>query len=281
EREFERVGSTQPIPTDVRVIAATNRDLAAAVAERRFRADLFYRLNVFPIEVPPLRDRRADIPLLVDYFMRRCAERAGKEIRGVSIEMSGLLHAYEWPGNVRELQNIVERAVILCDSDTLSIEEHWLGKRAARPRATGGAATTPVRHRDAGGDPGCFDGKQGAGRGTVRRAKERGGGSRWDGNVHYFDYKADTVRPDTTRIEGYVVAEAFIYDHTRTTEKVTIAVLVTSEELEVEKLPREEAIRIGEAIRNQAVANHRAKLPGGHRTVVFNLRGHQIETKEE
>jgi len=89
------------------------------------------------------------------------------------------------------------------------------------------------------------------------------------------------VRPDTTRIEGYVVAEAFIYDHTRTTEKVAIAVLVTSEELEIEKLPRDEAIRIGEAIRNQAVANHGAKLPAGHRTVVFSLRGHVIETKED
>ena len=99
--------------------------------------------------------------------------------------------------------------------------------------------------------------------------------SRWDGNVHYYDYKPDTVRPDTARIEGYVVAEAFIYDHTRTTEKVAIAVLVTSEELEIDKLPRDEAIR------NQAIANYRAKLPAGHRTVVFNLRGREIEMKEE
>jgi len=124
-------------------------------------------------------------------------------------------------------------------------------------------------------------------RGTVRRAKERwqmsarGGTSRWDGNVHYYDYKPDTVRPDTTRIEGYVVAEAFIYDHNRTTEKIAIAVLVTGEELEIEKFPRDEAVRTGEAIRKQAIANHRAKLPAGHRTVVVNLRGHEIETKEE
>src|SRR5262249_6263546 len=136
-------------------------------------------------------------------------------------------------------------------------------------------------------DRGRFDGKREARRGTARRAKERwemsahGGTRRWGGNGHYCDYKTDTVRPDTARNEGYVVPRGLIYDHTRTTEKVAVTVLVTSEELEIDKLPRDEAIRIGEAIRNQAIASHRAKLPAGHRTVVFNLRGREIEMKEE
>ena len=135
EREFERVGSSGLIRVNVRLLAATNRDLHAAVASGTFRADLFYRLNVFPLEVPALRERRADIPLLVAYFIHRFAHRAGKRIRGLTKETSNLLQAYDWPGNIRELQNVIERAVILTDSDTLAIDERWLGARPARPPA--------------------------------------------------------------------------------------------------------------------------------------------------
>jgi transcriptional regulator with GAF, ATPase, and Fis domain len=133
EREFERVGGGRPIRADVRVLAATNRDLAAAVAAKSFREDLFYRLNVFPIEVPPLRERRSDIPLLVEYFTHRYAKRAGKRIRGLTSQTLSLLESYHWPGNIRELQNIIERAVIVSDSDTLSISERWLSAQS-RPR---------------------------------------------------------------------------------------------------------------------------------------------------
>jgi DNA-binding NtrC family response regulator len=115
---------------NVRVLAATNRDLQAAVADGTFRADLFYRLNVFPLDVPALRERRADIPLLVEYFIHRYATRVGKRIRCVSKETSQLLQSYDWPGNIRELQNVIERAVIVCDSDTLSIDARWLSGRS-------------------------------------------------------------------------------------------------------------------------------------------------------
>src|SRR5262249_31751414 len=107
DHEFERVGGSGPIRADVRVIEATNRDLQAAVADGAFRADLFYRLNVFPLEVPALRERRTDIPLLVDYFIHRHAKRAGKRIRSMSKETSNLLQSYDWPGNIRELQNVI------------------------------------------------------------------------------------------------------------------------------------------------------------------------------
>jgi formate hydrogenlyase transcriptional activator len=126
EREIERVGSGRPIAVDVRVIAATNRDLKAATGTGEFRADLYYRLDVFPIAMPSLRARAQDIPLLVEYFVDRYAKKAGKKIRGVSKATLSLLQAYPWPGNVRELQNVIERAVILSDSDTLSIDESWL-----------------------------------------------------------------------------------------------------------------------------------------------------------
>jgi transcriptional regulator with GAF, ATPase, and Fis domain len=126
ERQFERVGSTQSCSTDVRVIAATNRDLSAAIADGRFRADLFYRLNVFPIEVPPLRQRREDIPMLVEYFVKRYAEKAGKQIRNIDRTTLELCRSYAWPGNIRELQNIVERSVILCTGGTFWIDESWL-----------------------------------------------------------------------------------------------------------------------------------------------------------
>jgi transcriptional regulator with GAF, ATPase, and Fis domain len=126
ERQFERVGGNRVLTTDVRVIAATNRDLTAAIAAGTFRSDLFYRLNVFPIEVPPLRKRKEDIPMLVEYFVKRYAEKAGKQIRKIDTNTLELCQAYSWPGNIRELQNIVERSVILSSSDTFRIEEAWL-----------------------------------------------------------------------------------------------------------------------------------------------------------
>src|SRR5712672_3082296 len=126
ERQFERVGGNRIIPTDVRVISATNRDLTAAIAAGTFRADLFYRLNVFPIEVPPLRKRNEDIPMLVEYFVKRYAEKAGKQIRKIDKNTLELCQLYPWPGNIRELQNIVERSVILTSGDTFLIEKAWL-----------------------------------------------------------------------------------------------------------------------------------------------------------
>jgi PAS domain S-box-containing protein len=126
EREFERVGGTQPIKVDVRVIAATNRDLNAAVSNGSFRSDLFYRLQVFPIEIPALRERREDIALLAEYFIDRYSRKAGKNIRHVSQETLELLQSYAWPGNIRELQNVIERSVILCETETFSIDETWL-----------------------------------------------------------------------------------------------------------------------------------------------------------
>ena len=126
EREVERVGGDRPIRVDVRVIAATNRDLTSAVADKTFRSDLFYRLNVFPIEMPALRDRPGDIPLLVDYFAHRLAKRAGKTVTAIARRTIALLQSYPWPGNIRELQNVVERAVIVLESDTLVVDERWL-----------------------------------------------------------------------------------------------------------------------------------------------------------
>src|ERR1700722_4463702 len=126
EREFERVGGSQSIPVDVRVIAATNCDLRAAVRSGKFRPDLFYRLNVFPIHVPPLRERRDDILLLAKYFIERYAANAGKRIRRVDRQTSQLLEDHHWPGNIRELQNVIQRAVILCSTETLAVEEGWL-----------------------------------------------------------------------------------------------------------------------------------------------------------
>jgi formate hydrogenlyase transcriptional activator len=137
EREFERVGSNEPIAVDVRLLAATNRDVKAAMAEGTFREDLFYRLNVFPIVVPSLRERADDIPLLVEYLAQRSAERSGKKIRHIEKATLDLFKAYSWPGNIRELQNVVERAVILCDGDTLSVDETWFKHDSPRaPPAT-------------------------------------------------------------------------------------------------------------------------------------------------
>jgi formate hydrogenlyase transcriptional activator len=126
EREFERVGGRERIQVDVRVIAATNRDLTVAVADGTFRQDLFYRLNVFPIEVPPLRDRREDIPVLVEHFVGRYARKAGKAFRCVSKRTLDHLQSYPWPGNIRELQNVIERSVIVSDTDQFVVDESWL-----------------------------------------------------------------------------------------------------------------------------------------------------------
>jgi len=126
EREFERVGGTQSVPVDVRILAATNCNLQVAVRSGKFRADLFYRLNVFPIHVPPLRERREDILLLAKYFIARYAAKMGKTIRWIEKQTAKLLKEYDWPGNIRELQNVVERAMILCDVDIFSVEKAWL-----------------------------------------------------------------------------------------------------------------------------------------------------------
>jgi PAS domain S-box-containing protein len=126
EREIERVGGARPIPIDVRVIVATNRDLKAAIAANEFRSDLFYRINVFPIQMPPLRDRKEDIPMLVKYFIDRYGRKAGKHIESVSNKTLEALQSYPWPGNIRELQNVVERSVIVCDTENFSVDESWL-----------------------------------------------------------------------------------------------------------------------------------------------------------
>ena len=133
EREFERVGGNANIRAEVRVIAATNRDLEATVTTGAFRSDLFYRLNVFPIEIPPLRERREDIPLLVEYFIDRYARKAGRTFRRINKRSLELLQAYPWPGNIRELQNVIERSVIVCESENFSVDESWLSRQ---PQAT-------------------------------------------------------------------------------------------------------------------------------------------------
>jgi transcriptional regulator with GAF, ATPase, and Fis domain len=134
ERQIERVGGNRAVLVDVRVIAATNRDLAAAITAGTFRSDLFYRLNVFPIQMPPLRKREEDIPLLIEYFVKRFSEKLAKRITRIEKRTLELCDGYSWPGNIRELQNIVERAVILCSSDMLSIDEAWLSiQDPARP----------------------------------------------------------------------------------------------------------------------------------------------------
>jgi transcriptional regulator with GAF, ATPase, and Fis domain len=130
EREFERVGGRESIRVDVRVVAATNRDLKAAVANGTFREDLFYRLNVFPLEMPPLRARREDVPLLVEYFIDRYGRKAGKNIRSINKKTLDLLRTYDWPGNIRELQNIIERSVILSSAGEFSVDESWISNEA-------------------------------------------------------------------------------------------------------------------------------------------------------
>jgi len=132
EREIERVGSSQSIPVDVRIIAATNRDLKTAVAEGTFRRDMYYRLNVFPIQMPSLRERAEDIPLLVEHMIQLYAGKAGKRFLSIAKTTLELLQAYDWPGNIRELQNVIERAVILCEGETFSVDETWLKRESSR-----------------------------------------------------------------------------------------------------------------------------------------------------
>src|SRR6058998_1014693 len=155
EREIERLGSSHPIGVDVRVVAATNRDLEAAVERGGFRQDLFYRLNVFPIRIPPLRERLDDVPVLVEYLVERFAKRAGKKITRIEQRTMALLQAYAWPGNVRELQNVIERAVILCEGDTFALDESWLKAKGPpaggeQERATIEAALAATQGRVAG-----------------------------------------------------------------------------------------------------------------------------------
>ena len=140
EREYERVGGNRSIPADVRVIAATNRDLQAAVESGGFRSDLFYRLNVFPIEIPALRQRKEDIPVLVEYFIDRYASKTGKKIGEISKHTLDRLQSYAWPGNIRELQNIVERSVIVCDTETFSVDDSWLSRQPVQA----GSPTQPL-----------------------------------------------------------------------------------------------------------------------------------------
>jgi PAS domain S-box-containing protein len=147
EREFERVGGAQPIKVDARVIAATNRDVKTATANGTFRMDLFYRLNVFPIEVPPLRERKDDILMLLEYFVKRYASRTGKDIRSIDKKTLELFQSYPWPGNIRELQNVVERSVIVSSGDVFSVDESWLPKESPQPVSRVQAAQAP------GGEP--------------------------------------------------------------------------------------------------------------------------------
>ncbi len=146
EREIERVGGNKPIAVDVRVLAATHRDLNALVAEGKFRKDLLYRLNVVPIEIPPLRERGTDIPLLAEYFINRFGNRAGKKFRTIDKKSLKVLQGYQWPGNVRELQNVIERAVILSEGDNLAVDETWLRRELAPASRTGTLSSTLVRH---------------------------------------------------------------------------------------------------------------------------------------
>ncbi len=142
ERQFERVGGGQVIPVDVRIVAATNRDLSAAVTAGTFRSDLFYRLNVFPIDVPPLRQRKEDVPLLLEYFVKRFADKMRKQIAGIDKRTLQICEAYGWPGNIRELQNIVERSVILCTSGTFAIDAAWLSSAGQASTTTDGLPDT-------------------------------------------------------------------------------------------------------------------------------------------
>jgi PAS domain S-box-containing protein len=148
EREFERIGGTHPIRADIRVITATNRDLESAIAAGTFRRDLFYRLNVFPIEVPPLRERREDIPTLVKYFIHRYSRKAGKKIETIETATMELLQSYAWPGNIRELQNVIERSVIVCDTSQFSVDPSWLSLDSS-PSGHHAISTGPVPRKSA------------------------------------------------------------------------------------------------------------------------------------
>ena len=145
EREFERVGGNQTIRTDVRVIAATNRDLQAAIASGAFRSDLFYRLNVIPMQIPPLRERKEDIPLLVEYFINRYSRKAGKRIRTIEKKTLELLQSYSWPGNIRELQNVIERSVVVCETETFSVDQGWFSHSVSSLREEEREVKAPSR----------------------------------------------------------------------------------------------------------------------------------------
>ena len=134
DQEFERVGGSRTIRTDARLVAATNRDLKAMVEEGKFRADLYYRLHVFPLHVPPLRERREDIPLLTRYFVQKHAQRMGRNIDTIPTSVLDALTNYDWPGNIRELQNVLERSVILTNGSALQVPMHELNGKA--PTAT-------------------------------------------------------------------------------------------------------------------------------------------------
>jgi formate hydrogenlyase transcriptional activator len=144
EREIERVGSSDPIHVDVRVLAASNRDLEAAVERGTFREDLYYRLNVFPIRLPPLRERVEDIPILVEYLVDRYAKQVGKNIRNIEKRTLQLLQAYDWPGNVRELQNVIERAIVLVEDETFAIDESWLTNKRSKSSNGGARSVTTL-----------------------------------------------------------------------------------------------------------------------------------------
>jgi formate hydrogenlyase transcriptional activator len=148
EHEFERVGSNRPISVDVRVVAATNRNLLACVRAGTFRQDLFYRLNVFPIQLPSLRERATDIPLLVEYFIERYAKKSGKKIKRISNDTLILFKSYDWPGNIRELQNVIERGVILCEGDSFSIDANWLVNSPASRMGSPEALETVLAERE-------------------------------------------------------------------------------------------------------------------------------------
>ncbi len=135
EREFERLGSTRPIKVDVRVVAATHRNLEKMMVEKQFRRDLYYRMNVFPISIPPLRERPEDIPLLVRHFARNFAQRMNKVIDAISLETMEALTRYAWPGNIRELQNVIERSVIVCETEIFTVDESWLSKQSHDERS--------------------------------------------------------------------------------------------------------------------------------------------------
>jgi len=148
EEEFQRVGSSQSVSVDVRVLAATNRDLKSAVAAGKFREDLFYRLNVFPICLPPLRERPEDIPLLAEYLLTRYAQNAGKKFRDITSKTLQLFQTYRWPGNIRELQNVIERAIVLCDGDTFSVDDRWLHQESSMPSGPSAPMVTTLEGRE-------------------------------------------------------------------------------------------------------------------------------------
>jgi formate hydrogenlyase transcriptional activator len=148
EQEFERLGSGRPIKVDVRVVTATNQELLAMVQDRRFRADLYYRLNVFPICLPPLRDRLGDIPCLVWHFVRKYSQRLQRNIEHIPDEVVDVLERYDWPGNIRELQNVVERAAILCEGDTFSIDETSLKREIPQRSGPAVPLATTIADRE-------------------------------------------------------------------------------------------------------------------------------------